>query len=809
MRIAVVMTVLMAMGHAADASAQGTWDAILMIDPYPSPYYSDWDANPNISSLTLINSTASTANVRIHFNVIDRTNKVVVSGTSDPELIGAGATVIFDSPYDVAGSTTHDADMEEIASRTGRLPEGDYTACAAAADASGFVLAESCAMFTIVYPDPPLLLGPLDGDVIDQTDPLFLWTPVQVPIDYQLTYVLRVVEVLPNQTPAEALRSNIPHYQSFDGQMPSLRYPLDAQPLVPGKRYAWTVQALDQNGYAASANDGRSEIWSFTYEDATSPIRPPIAEEKVRLVVVNSDAADGESAVVRAAPEDYPDTLAEICTNWGQDVSISASTIIEGRTAFLDRIELTDARLVRADTLTGTNGRRTWAIYGNDPGRDVMVVLSGDCGVGNNTTRRRWVGTRPISDAEELANWLPASDDTHVDSIMRFKFGVRIFSWFQEKAGKGALTPVKEFLEDREIEIKPGVNYYGVVDLQAFRLWPLVSWIGPVEDGGGEVEFTAFAGADTKLSGNVSFGSEDRWAVGANGEAEVLLITAALPELGFPTSPIRKTRLGFELAFGISGDLGYDLGRTASSDTTKGALSTGREITLVGRVVGEAETANRIKWKIEYETPIPLLAWLKGQPDTAVNATTEHTVTVSTNAKWQPWSDVEVAIGEPSLKIKATPLKNAADPTMHGGLEGTLSGSLIMFDEKVATISGTYGRKADKRVIQAQHLVTLGHDLVDKSRADLRAAEAAGDTARIARAKASLERSERLLKRNADALAAEDAAAKKAKESNTAAPARTATTVRSDTYWKVKLSVGNMSLVNLLDLIQKFRLALP
>src|SRR5690606_2594614 len=122
--------------------------------------------------------------------------------------------------------------------------------------------------------------------------------------------------------------------------------------------------------------------------------------------------------------------------------------------------------------ITGTNGRRTWAIYGNDPGRDVMVMLSGDCGIRNNRTRRRWVGTRPISDTEELANWLPASEDTHTDPIMRFKFGVRIFSWFQEKAGKDALTPVKEFLEDREIEIKPGVNYYGVVDLQAFRLWP-------------------------------------------------------------------------------------------------------------------------------------------------------------------------------------------------------------------------------------------------------------------------------------------------------------------------------------------------
>lgn len=104
-----------------DVAAQGMWDAILSIDPFPSPYYSDWDANPNISTLTLINGTASTQSVRVVFNVADQTNRIVVSGASEFETVGAGATVLYESPYDVAGSTTHDNELEEVAARTGRL----------------------------------------------------------------------------------------------------------------------------------------------------------------------------------------------------------------------------------------------------------------------------------------------------------------------------------------------------------------------------------------------------------------------------------------------------------------------------------------------------------------------------------------------------------------------------------------------------------------------------------------------------------------------------------------------------------------
>lgn len=276
---AVSLAVAWAFLSPASSQAQGAWEALLTIDPYPSPYYSDWDVNPNIGSLTVVNHGASAGDVRVVFNIIDRSNRIIASGRSEPQTVPVGAAAIFDSPYELAGTSSHDADIERIAERTGRLPEGAYTACAAATDLDGFILSEACAEFTILYPDPPLLLGPMDGAALDRQDEIFQWTPVQVPVQFQAQYVLRIAEVLEGQTPAEALGSNIPQFESFELFAPNLQYPLDARPFEVGKTYAWSVRAFDQNGYPLSANQGRSEIWTFEFvEDATLATTPPVGE---------------------------------------------------------------------------------------------------------------------------------------------------------------------------------------------------------------------------------------------------------------------------------------------------------------------------------------------------------------------------------------------------------------------------------------------------------------------------------------------------------------------------------------------------
>ncbi len=52
---ALVLT--LAAASARPACAQD-WDAILFIDPFPSPYLSDWQTNPTIVELTIVNRTS-------------------------------------------------------------------------------------------------------------------------------------------------------------------------------------------------------------------------------------------------------------------------------------------------------------------------------------------------------------------------------------------------------------------------------------------------------------------------------------------------------------------------------------------------------------------------------------------------------------------------------------------------------------------------------------------------------------------------------------------------------------------------------
>ncbi|HET9440211.1 MAG TPA: hypothetical protein VFO52_08565, partial [Longimicrobiales bacterium] len=517
--------------------AQGAWDAILHIDPYPSPYYSDWDVDPNIATLTVINTTTAAQPVRIHFNVSDRANKIVISGSSDAQDIGAGATVIFDNPYDVAGSTQRDEAEDEIAARTGRLREGDYTACAVVADMTGFSLAESCADFTIVYPDPPLLLGPDQGEVVTQQDPLFQWTPVQVPIDFQLSYVMRIVEVLSGQTPQEALRANIPHFQELDGQSSNLRYPIDARPFEVGKRYAWTVQVLDQNGYAASANNGQSEIWTFRFDDEQPNANA--SDQPVRLVVLNSDEPDSV----------FSDGWDEICTSWQQVVDLDLRTVVNGQWFFPGRFDVSDARLVRADTVAGTYGKRQWVIYGTDANSADMVLISGDCGFSGENTRKRWLGRRAASDAQELANWVPEGTGAeHTDALSKLQFGVRIVSWFEEEVGTDALAPVEEFLEHHELEVKTGLNVIGIIDARETALWKVLGRL-PYADGRAEIELAGFIGAHVEVGGEVSLGTEGVEA-GLEAEADVLVLRAMLPEYALPYDFFKTIRAGIEFSLG-------------------------------------------------------------------------------------------------------------------------------------------------------------------------------------------------------------------------------------------------------------------
>jgi Carboxypeptidase regulatory-like domain len=282
------------------ASAQTGWSANLFLQPFPSPYLSDWENNPSIGSLTVFNNTGTSEEVLLHLTITERSRGEIARGSSLPIIVPPTPppTQINSDRFIDWGTVSYNKSIENQAIRSGRLPEGEYTACLRIEDRSGGTLVDQvCADFTIVYPDQPQLILPADGEQVDFPYPIFTWTPLQVPIGYQIHYELRIAEVLPGQTPQRALEANIPQLETDNLLTTSVQYPISALPLERGKQYAWQIQALDQNGFAPSSNQGRSEIWTFLYQgsagegDAIVTVIDSSGGEPIPSVSVLSDGS--------------------------------------------------------------------------------------------------------------------------------------------------------------------------------------------------------------------------------------------------------------------------------------------------------------------------------------------------------------------------------------------------------------------------------------------------------------------------------------------------------------------------------------
>ncbi|MBI4535672.1 MAG: hypothetical protein HY708_05290 [Ignavibacteriae bacterium] len=275
-------------------TANAQVNASLFIQPFPSPYPGEWQTNPTIGYLT-INNTGGVRQVRIDLTISRRSGGApIVRGSSSIQMImpSPPATILNNTQFLNLNNVTYDDAIRSQVIRSGRLPEGDYIACVNIVDVSGVVLQQNVcsAFFTIVYPNAPVLLNPVNRDSLALQFPVFQWTPVTSPPAYVVHYEFTIVELLPGQLPAQALASNVPpHHENRNLPTTNYVYPVSALPLALGKTYAWWVQALDQNGFPASTNNGRSQIFTFVYSGQGGPPQPPSGTECLRLAVVSPE----------------------------------------------------------------------------------------------------------------------------------------------------------------------------------------------------------------------------------------------------------------------------------------------------------------------------------------------------------------------------------------------------------------------------------------------------------------------------------------------------------------------------------------
>jgi hypothetical protein len=140
------------------------------------------------------------------------------------------------------------------------IPLGSYIACYRVMrnDIKATPLGDECVRINISPLSPPLLHTPADQSELEMPYPQFSWQP-PTPIDMftSLEYDLLVAEVLPGQSPTEAILYNTPIYSNQLRTVYDV-YPASFSRLSEGRQYAWQVTARNGLNYAA-----KTETWSF------------------------------------------------------------------------------------------------------------------------------------------------------------------------------------------------------------------------------------------------------------------------------------------------------------------------------------------------------------------------------------------------------------------------------------------------------------------------------------------------------------------------------------------------------------------
>ncbi|MEO6630742.1 MAG: hypothetical protein ABIN13_03435, partial [Mucilaginibacter sp.] len=289
-----VMVITMALLITASSvvRAQTVNITVNILAPY-SPYYSDY-SGVNASKVLLIlqNTTSSQVKVKLAgqltgdngIRIATYTNYIplrplILNAHETKQLNGLALKDIFDiNNLSVAG-----IDKAKLA-QTSRLPEGNYSFCLQAYDYDSKALISSnaplgCTNININYPEPPILIGPIDSTKRHATTPqtiIFNWTNTgTVPLGTQYTLQLTEmpdIKADPNQilnaTSFPMLSQTVTGY--------SYVYNVLNLPLKRGKKYAWRVIAKDPSKRTLFKNNGTSAAGIFAYGDDLAADKRPV-----------------------------------------------------------------------------------------------------------------------------------------------------------------------------------------------------------------------------------------------------------------------------------------------------------------------------------------------------------------------------------------------------------------------------------------------------------------------------------------------------------------------------------------------------
>ncbi len=251
---------------------------LILRTPMPSQLY-EWKEDPSIIQIIVSNTTATEyQNTSFAFRILKDGDVVAESkySNSSPRfnIPAMTAGLIFNGTQVLnVNSISFDRSITSRNMVPNSIPEGFYEICISIYDQYGKNITlgeEYCGNFTVLIPDPPVLISPIDNDIIRTPFPNFTWTPVTNYAGKTIKYKLKICPVYEGQSARTAIDVNPVLLEKNDIITTSYLYEPTNLPFNYFKNvnnFVWLIQAFDVNNKPIAGNQGKSEPGTFKTED--------------------------------------------------------------------------------------------------------------------------------------------------------------------------------------------------------------------------------------------------------------------------------------------------------------------------------------------------------------------------------------------------------------------------------------------------------------------------------------------------------------------------------------------------------------
>lgn len=263
------ISILLLTFYSVIASAQ--LNTTLEVQNAPTAVLSEWATKNAIINfiVTKIDPNPQTIIFKTEIKLSDGT----VIATTDltkamPIVIRGGTSVFYSKDVMPLELMIFSGKYKTTLEKTGKLPADNYQICVQPVTPDTYqpVATVKCKFFNLVAFQLPFLIMPANNAVLNkivsQTAITFRWTPLTPIAKMPPYYRIQVFEILSNQRPVQALRSNQPILDEVVRGITQYiwqpRLAFNSTDSLPIK-FIWTLQTLDENKRPVLQTDGNGE----------------------------------------------------------------------------------------------------------------------------------------------------------------------------------------------------------------------------------------------------------------------------------------------------------------------------------------------------------------------------------------------------------------------------------------------------------------------------------------------------------------------------------------------------------------------